>query len=364
MTPRALLLPELCCTITEFLDDSPADLRSCALVSPHLTAAAQRILFHDIIFNGRCKAVGDLGLLPQYDESKACARFCAVVAKSPHLIPLVRRIRIGLGHEVGSPLSTIKFPNLNELVLHGRLRSHGVDIKRTPAAALLRTPSLRRVGLVYPIFRRPQDMYSLFTSVSPTVGFLSLQRVLVEDGHSLSPISAADYPTSKIKSLRLHRLYIHHPECLGPFDLSELRELDYGNSLTPVFARVLEEARESIVCLILNAEQAVKSLPSLLSGLPALTDLTLVSDAGTSAGIETLLSSLHPFSLLARLSLRLGGTLDVETAGLIGRACANAPACVVTVWFKASDSDGVSHLEASMRSAFVEQGGKGVFDVI
>ncbi|KAJ6577749.1 hypothetical protein B0H19DRAFT_1062332 [Mycena capillaripes] len=121
-----LQVQELCDYITAFIQ-SPTDLKSCALVSHTFTSSAQRLLFHDVILNAGVSGMDEIHTQRDGgDEAAACRRFISVLHASPHLVPLVRRLRVGLEEVVVVQLSQIIFPNLRDIILHRNITTHNL----------------------------------------------------------------------------------------------------------------------------------------------------------------------------------------------------------------------------------------------
>ncbi|KAF7354082.1 hypothetical protein MVEN_01095600 [Mycena venus] len=299
MNSSVLNVQELCDQVASFLQESKWDLRACSLVSPALTSAAQRHLFSDIIFNRGSLDIDDISLLERYDEVKVCGRFCAVLKTSPHLIPYVRRMRISLESGVLKLLTKFEFPNLHDVVFHRRRGGAASEEVIALAAQLIGAPSIRRVGLVSPIFDTLHDMSGLFDKHTPALDSIFLYNITFNK----TIAEAGDPPSMKsprvsVKTLRwgLHQQL--DPAMMldpaFPLNFSALVELDFGAQLTPVMQKLVERARCSIRRLSLDAQHvanddyASSAQPTFLAQLPALTHLTLSSTAHHLADAEIL----------------------------------------------------------------------------
>jgi hypothetical protein len=258
MANAALKVQELCDHIANFLAGSKWDLRACALVSPTFTSSAQRRLFHDIIFNRGTLDIDDIAILGRYDEARACARLCSVLKTSPHLIPFIRRMRISLESAVLNPLSELEFPNLYDIVFHRRRGGPASEEIIVLAAQLIGAPSVRRVGLVAPIFNSIHDMGRLFQQHTPALDSIFLHHVAFNKT-IMENESAVAIPPSRVRVKTLHWWLHYHAEPATifdpafPLDLSALVELDFGARLTPAVQKLLDSARFSIGRLTLDA---------------------------------------------------------------------------------------------------------------
>ncbi|KAJ7511454.1 hypothetical protein B0H11DRAFT_872275 [Mycena galericulata] len=360
-TNTALKIQELCDCITAFLTESSSDLKSCALVSPTFASAAQRQLFHDIIFNRGYLAIDDLSRLGYYDdESGACRRFCAVLRTSPHLRLLVRRIRASFEQQVLSMLCAMEFPNLQDVFLH---REPGAPPNVTGielAAQLLSTPSLHRVWLLYPILPNTATFSSLFQNCTENMDSVFLHHPNFDQLDALPP--------SRLLKIRILRMgvisdssleYVLGP--LSPFDFSGLVQFDYI-PVKPSTVRLIENAHLSLMRLTLNAQNVVNPYytknpqPTLLARLPALTHLTLVSTWRALADVETLLAALPSNQRMEHLRLELNKVrqVDADTARRVGAICAGAAETVsVRVYRFPFDVDG-TNVARVVRTAFAE----------
>ncbi|KAJ7473153.1 hypothetical protein B0H11DRAFT_2037435 [Mycena galericulata] len=237
----ALRLQQLCDSIASFLYDSPQALKACALVSPAFTYSAQRSLFSDIIFHPDRPSVDDLGYWGSHDEMNAVRRLCAVLKRSPHLIPFIRRLRIDFRHEVLTSLAEIQFSNVREVAMHWNTDEVADLDVITQAANLVSTPSLRRVEFWFPVFDSIRDIHHLFRNCSPAMESLFFYDISVNKTSNNFPRA---YPGAKIKSLEVLWDNWDIPKWLvdsrSPFDLSSLTELKYSACMSLAALRFLE----------------------------------------------------------------------------------------------------------------------------
>ncbi|KAJ6526204.1 hypothetical protein B0H10DRAFT_2450723 [Mycena sp. CBHHK59/15] len=367
-------MQELCDYIADFLHESSWDLRTCALVSPTLTSAAQRHLFHDVIFNRGCLDIDDVSNLGGYDEAGACRRFCSVLKTSPHLIPLVRRLRTSFEHAVLSQLGEIEFPNVRAVVLHRRSGGPTDDASLTLAAHLIGSPSLHRVGLYSPMFHSIGDVGRLFQNCTPALNSIVLHHVSVDERRPASESDARN-TCLKIRTLRWKTLFDQEPDWLldpqCPFDLSGLTDFEYGATLTPAILKLLRSSRLSLRRLRIDAQYAVNSdytddaQVALLAQFPALTHLTIASTGKQLRDVETLLAGLLPANRIASLTIELMKVRQLQADAMrqLGATCASM-SCTVVVHVRrtASGADGAG-LASLVRSAFAEVLGRGKLQV-
>jgi hypothetical protein len=253
-----LRVQELCDNITDFLPESKWDLRSCALVCPSFTSSAQRHLFHDIIFNRGCLDIDDRSTLSEYDEAGACRRFCAVLDTSPHLIPLVRRLRFSTELDVLRPLSRFQFPNLVAVLIHRRRGGPSSEACLSLIKQLISAPSIRRVGLLSLIFPDIRTLGRIFENCAPELDSILLHYVSVSDGNDVSQGDGSAPPHCvKVKTLRFEANYGQDAPWLvsplSPFDWSELAELDPSPRPTSAVLAILDRAKRTIRRLTLDA---------------------------------------------------------------------------------------------------------------
>ncbi|KAJ7445285.1 hypothetical protein FB451DRAFT_1568148, partial [Mycena latifolia] len=287
----ALQVQELCDHISDYLTESKRDLKSCALVSRVFTSSAHRHLFHDIIFHRGCQGIDDPAPLGRYDEAGTCRRFCAVVKKSPYLLSLVRSLRAALDIDVLTALRPLncKFPNLEAVVLHRRRPEAAADEQLTLAAHLLSAPSIRRVGLVAPLFHTIYDFSRLFARCSPAVDSISLHLPKLVDPPSTEQDNAAPHGQRTIKMLRYVPFDMYMPDAwllgpLSPFDFSAVEECEYLAYLTSRIHALLSRARTSLRRLTLDAlpradgphAHDLADVEAALAEAPPLTRLTLL----------------------------------------------------------------------------------------
>ncbi|KAJ6602673.1 hypothetical protein DFH09DRAFT_1354920 [Mycena vulgaris] len=227
------LAQELCDIIIDFLHDSPATLIACALVCSAWRPSAQFHLFRDV------KICPDLDHYRGYRTIPApsqlvtvprCAKFCAALRSSAHLIPLVRSLAVDAWSDVRTELATVAFTDLETITLFyskdylnqsGEIR----PIYFQKLHALLALPSLTRIEF-------PADHVIIVPRVvcsAPSLKALVLENVwIMED--DLSPESQR---RPRIESLKLWNcmvIMVEHdwlfPATNAAVDLSHLRHLD------------------------------------------------------------------------------------------------------------------------------------------
>ncbi|KAJ7726763.1 hypothetical protein B0H16DRAFT_1894673 [Mycena metata] len=265
-------IQELCELIVGFLQDSRADLESCALVSPAFTLPAQRHLFRDI----------DITLVGELPD-----RFFTILAAAPHILPLVRRIRTYFREDVLTQLCDLHFPNLRELSFTGNTSSVSFIFTRNTssaglksAATLVGLPSIRSVTLDDYYFISA-DVNELFERCTSPLDSLILDTGTIADNAE---------PTAPSRRIKLNRLVIRdrwdtwmwllHP--MSPFDLTAIHELDYNSSnLFSPPATLLNSSRRTLNKLRITEEAYDGVLPLCIAvaDLPALTHLVVTVPA-------------------------------------------------------------------------------------
>ncbi|KAJ7096931.1 hypothetical protein C8R44DRAFT_989178 [Mycena epipterygia] len=377
MTASAVLqVQELCDQIADSLVESSSDLKACALISPTLTSSAQRRLFCDIVLNRGCLGIEDISLLQNLDEPAACTRFCAVLVASPHLVPLVRRLRVSLEEEVVKQLSAVKFPNLQVIVFHRRIGGAATEGTLSSAAEIIRLPSITRVGMLFPIFENMQDLGRLFEHCTPNLGSLFLHQITVNSKPDANS-TASQY--AKIHHLRLSERTIPdwflYPSC--PFDLSLLSNVDYSavieiKSVIPM----LDKSRATITHLKLHAQdieyaESATLQATSITRYPSLTHLSVVVSAHTAdVDASALLAQLPPTNRIQVLALDIRGLRDASALRGLGSALAGTslPALrrlAIVGRRIAAGAEGVrAEAEVQLHGAFVKFEERGVLDVV
>ncbi|KAJ7698389.1 hypothetical protein B0H17DRAFT_333056 [Mycena rosella] len=276
-----LQIQELCDYIVDFLHDSSPDLKSCALVSTPLASSAQRHLFYDIILNQGTPSVDDSRTLWNFDEAGACTRLCSALRASPHLIGLIRRLRASLEEDILDQLRAVPFGNLQDFVLSRRGGAFPEPGALLAATEIIGLPSIRRVRLIRPTLPDIHHLSRLFQQSAPQLHTLSLNYPsLPFDSGTLDP--SLNGPAAKIKSLHItaHRFHwktlLHS---LGPFDFTELQDIDCGGMTVHSCSTLLSRSQSTINKLALhllprNADPEPAGLRTLLS-LPSLTHLVV-----------------------------------------------------------------------------------------
>ncbi|KAJ6559737.1 hypothetical protein B0H19DRAFT_1145706 [Mycena capillaripes] len=271
----AFQVQELCDYITAFIP-SPADLRSCALVSHTFASSAQRVLFHDVILDPGILDINDMRHLQLHrHETAACRRFIAVLHASPHLIPLVRRLRVALDENVVQQLSQISFPLLQDIIFHRNLARTAEttnDAICLAVAKMIALPSVRRLGLINAIFHDWQSFAKLCIDSTPQLESLVLRCVNVMS-HSLgqTPLPARRASIQQLQLLdRGAPKWLLYP--LSPFDFSQLTSVNLNIMvMDQITVALIEGARSTITRLKLNAGMLALLKPHSPSILPCQT---------------------------------------------------------------------------------------------
>ncbi|KAJ7114857.1 hypothetical protein C8R44DRAFT_740217 [Mycena epipterygia] len=353
-------IQELCDYIADFFHESSTDLKTCAFVSPRLTSAAQRHLFHDIILHPDCPAIDFASHLPPFDESTKFSRLCFALDESPHLVALIRRLRVSLQEDVVKQLRNVKFPNLQEIVFHtagGRVSEPSFVY----GAEIIGLPSIHRLGLVFLVFHDADDLRRLLGHVTTRLESLFLH--IAVELYSRVPTIAAPSPYPKIQQLRLVGRtcprWLTSDYC--PFDFSEL--LDVGVVEGQSFIPILDRSRFTITRLHLKACRGVEKLN--LRRFPSLTHLTIFATENDFTRVGVLLEPLPSSSRLAVITLRITMTGQHYAASLqsLGSTLAAMPLpalCRVNVlvsFFGADSAD----MESQVQAAFVEFNGRSAY---
>ncbi|KAJ7075226.1 hypothetical protein B0H15DRAFT_867596 [Mycena belliarum] len=211
------LAQELLIHIIEFLGNSPADLRACALVSRSFVHAAQSQIFQEIsLGSGAASVHGD----------RRPTRLLETLHAAPHLAQYVRRLRLQPSRISGSTLSEIccfPLPRLKAVFCSY------FDLSPVTVAALrhlLALPTLLSVEIACHV---PQRLVfvELWSLCSPSIKHLDLKCDIQ------SAFGARDLPDRLTAPARLTSLcigdttgvrdWVNHPLC--PFDFSAVAGL-------------------------------------------------------------------------------------------------------------------------------------------
>ncbi|KAF7348769.1 hypothetical protein MVEN_01396400 [Mycena venus] len=323
---------ELCDHITAFIQSS-AELRSCALVSHTFASSAQRLLFHDIILSPGISGINDIYAQHYRDDAAICGRFISVLHASPHLIPLVRRLRVALDERVVQ-LSQIKFSHLRDIVFHRNnagTPQPANDAVCLAVAKMIALPSIRRLGLINAIFDNPQSFAQLCLDSTPQLESLFLYCVNVRT-HSSDQTS----PPARRASIQQLQLIDGRPpqwllNPLSPFDFSQLTNVDLFSmrAMVPITIALIDGARSTITRLKLNADFFAKydqSNLTMLATLPALQHLSVFCHGHLLEDVEMFLALLPTSNRVEFLELEInkGGQITAATWLRLGRAVAAA----------------------------------------
>ncbi|KAJ6537699.1 hypothetical protein B0H19DRAFT_1180685, partial [Mycena capillaripes] len=357
MAARSVLqVQELCDYIVDFLHNHPGTLKSCALVSPRLASSAQHHLFYEIRFGNGVK----------WSDAGACQRFCAVLRTSPHLAPLVHRIRACFTPDVLGQLCEIDFPNLHELALFRPLKDNLVASAVTQAARLIGRPSIRHLKLQDLIFTHVEDVAYLFQHCTHAVDSLALSHIRVNE-LSTPLANNSHHSKLRIKALRIDaimsggsNLWLLDP--LQPFDLSALEDLDFGGVFSPSWLSLIASSRLSIRNLRIYAQDAVNPRytknpipPTLMARLTALTHLTIGSLGEELQDVETLLDGFPPTNCLVLLRVEIMTRPREDGLRRLGLVCASMECTVeVNLWRFMNNGLATGNMAGIVRTAFVE----------
>lgn len=224
--PPGLQVPELLEQIIEFLHDDREALQSCATSSRILTSVAQRHLFYAITS------------FPTQANYIAPGRLCAILAESPHLAPLIRRVDLNLNTESDAELAGVGLSHVKELGVWG-MAGGGKNVHEPTldtARRLIGSQLVQRVELMGS-YRDVRLLGRLFGDCTPHLQEVVFKYVFVKqtlgDGDLPYP------PVSQAVRTRLTRLallssnrliaWLVNEDC--PFDISHLVDVDVSGSI-------------------------------------------------------------------------------------------------------------------------------------
>jgi hypothetical protein len=255
-----LKIQELCDYIADFLHGSFTDLKSCALVSPSFTTAAQRHIFHDIIFEPHCLDIAHYRVVVDFDEACVCRRFCSTIRASPHLAPFVRRLRASIQTDVLNQFRDMHLPNLAEFFLNKNMNDLVMLPAILAAAEIIALPSIRRVGLLEVIVDNDRDFGLLFEKATPQLQNLRLSDAGVEYCQPTMPTDAVprNIARKSLTTLHVRGMMIPGPSrhilCPSfPFEISALQDVDCTGLDEPSAAALLDHVRPTLRRLAIDA---------------------------------------------------------------------------------------------------------------
>ncbi|KAJ7758534.1 hypothetical protein DFH07DRAFT_958395 [Mycena maculata] len=301
----ALHIEDICSSIVDFLCDSSADLKSCAILSRAFTLPAQRYIFREINLHA---PVSDTLI-------SACSRLCAVLAASPHLIPLIREMRIRLEREILTRLAGITFSRVENLFFCAAEDTlHSEDITSL-AASLLAGPSVRRLKLMSITFEDMASLRVLFGR-RMTLDLLQLDNISV---HRPPSPPGKDGDTSQ-RCITLNALeiradpnfpeptWILHPLC--PLDFSVLTRIAVFQRTSETIRQLIYLARDSLHTLTIDGR--LMTTDFRLADIPELQTVR-IHGAFNSAQLPTaILSSAGANNIITDIyvTIHMVGTLD------------------------------------------------------
>ncbi|KAJ6548644.1 hypothetical protein B0H19DRAFT_1379028 [Mycena capillaripes] len=264
---------ELCAYIIDFLHGSAVDLKSCALVSHAFTFPAQGHLFNEI----------------HILSSSTATALVRLLQATPHLLPLVQRVKALVNSDILAHITKICLPRLNYLLL-SQVGYNAVSTSRVYALQdLISLPSLRTLIIGGVKFRDSAALDLLFERCTPSLQRIDLRNVTLKDPHvsiPSSPPAAQSRPRVLLKALHLMQSinvgrWLLDSQCR--LDVSQLSYIDLYSSSSPELAQALGAASTTIEELHLHTAD-------LMTGL-----------------------SLAPFTIIKKLQI-MGGPSDLATA--------------------------------------------------
>ncbi|KAJ7140669.1 hypothetical protein C8R44DRAFT_866373 [Mycena epipterygia] len=223
-------IPELVDQIVALLHDSPQDLRSCALASHMLASVAQTHLFHEITFGHR-----------SHERYISPRRLRSILARSPKLIPCIRRIKIHLNDLANAEVSALGLSHVEDIRVVGESQEvDDSDIQPTIDAArrLVGLASVRRVEVCIR-FRDKRTLGRLFGDCTPNLREVIFNRrwfpQTFDEGVPQS-IAGSKLVRTQLTYLVLANswsmpVWLLDVEC--PLDVSKLVDVDVTRSMAP-----------------------------------------------------------------------------------------------------------------------------------
>lgn len=222
MDESPFIAQELVDHCIDFLHNSMPDLRTCALVSRSWVPRAQSLIFWKIDIGGRSR----LGILWE--------RLQRTLETSPHLIRLIRRLRIGLKERTPLPvlsrICNFTFTHLERVRIHiwgNLILQAALALQR-----LFALPTLRCVKLIMTRSPDAEMFLNMFERCSPTIrklhlhfsGDLPPSLPGIPRDHARAPIRLISLDIKTSGSLNPQLL-----PTLRPFSLSHLKALSISS---------------------------------------------------------------------------------------------------------------------------------------
>ncbi|KAJ7860894.1 hypothetical protein B0H13DRAFT_2355347 [Mycena leptocephala] len=290
-----LKIQELCDYIADFLHGSFTDLKSCALVSPSFTTAAQRHIFHDIIFEPKCLDIA------HYRVVEILFYHTRLSASGP----FVRRLRASIQTDVLNQFRDMHLPNLAEFFLNKNMNDRVMLPAILAAAEIIALPSIRRVGLLEVIVDNDRDFGLLFEKATPQLQNLRLSDAGVEYCRPTMPTDAVprNIARKSLTTLHVRGMMMPWPShrilCPSfPFEISALQDVDCTGLDEPSAAALLDHVRPTLRRLAIDAPST--DLRIQLARFPRLTRLRLAVE---TTRFESVFGALLPGNCLEHLQL-------------------------------------------------------------
>ncbi|KAK7017712.1 hypothetical protein R3P38DRAFT_2539992 [Favolaschia claudopus] len=295
---------ELCDYMVDFLHDDPATLKTCALICTSMVSSAQHHLFHEVQFGNGVK----------WRDGGACKRFCELITSSPHLAPLVCRVRACFTPEVLGRLGEVELPNLRYLALFRPLKDNLASKPIQEAASLICRRPIQDLKLQDLAIQSMEDFIGLFQHRVDDLDKLTLSSIHVHFIENAPVDNPLRTPKPKLKGLSYNSVMFSHSwlaDASFPFDLTALEEMDIGGAMTETWRRMLDVNRLSLRKFWINAQEVNTKFTktpvpaTLLARLPALQVLTIGSLGEELNDVEILLDGIPPRHQLQLVRLML-----------------------------------------------------------
>ncbi|KAJ7153916.1 hypothetical protein C8R43DRAFT_1126588 [Mycena crocata] len=295
-------IQELCDCIVDFVE-RPEDLRSTALVSRMFCHSTQPHIFYRISL--------DTGL---HSFPGSMRRLLDILALSPHLIPLIRRLSAPLSAKVLIALSGLRLSRLQEIDLYYITED---TLSVSSAGDLISTlSSLRRV-ITSGAGRTFADLHAMFKDCASSVEALTFTFVTMPENEGDQPPEPYTRKRALIKDLKLLYavnldMWFIHPSC--PFIFSKLVNVNVNvyiaMSHNSGLFNILHSARQTIQRLRMPADAIARNLD--IAEFPALTQLELITSKPTAGDADAVLSRLAPRNTIQLIRLEIPRTFQEE----------------------------------------------------
>ncbi|KAJ7689888.1 hypothetical protein B0H14DRAFT_3050336, partial [Mycena olivaceomarginata] len=237
-TPSALEVQEICDYICDFLHDSPTALTACSLVSTVFTSSAQHHLFDHIDLTDGIPDYPQLDapvmLRAGSNVVRASSRLRVVLEESPHLIRLIRCLKISFDQDVLANFTQVPLTHVETIVLHAPSQHH--------------SHPHTNLQLILITFEYMESLRTLFRQRTSLFARMSLYYTDVLQWPPMEGITGA------LQQHIVTSAWLSHP--LSPFNFSTLERFDIRSLVMPSIVALMRLPGSSLHTLRIDAHEA------------------------------------------------------------------------------------------------------------